>query len=278
MLDINYQNQQGDAHLITSKDKAILIDAGHIKARRKLIKELNKRRIKRLNAVFITHPHNDHYGGLLTLIRSNVKIDVIYMNDVSEEWMASEWWGGSIEELNNIRNAAKCKHIPIKDYTDFDEFIFSSSFKMEKLFAFTEEQLTNINIGPDVNELSLLSKVTYNDYSVLFTGDLNTPLSNWLMNNCKEQFKCDILKVPHHGASGLASNAFFENTNAKIGLIPAPEWLWNTTRCNRTKEVLAKMNCATFVNGLVGTINVVFSNNQIKILPKNSYNYMIFNK
>ena len=69
MVNVNYSPQQGDAHLFqTSKGKNILIDTGHLDpARKVLIPFLQSKGIKKIDIAFITHPHKDHYQGLLAI-------------------------------------------------------------------------------------------------------------------------------------------------------------------------------------------------------------------
>ena len=82
MVNVNYSPQQGDAHLIqTSKGKNILIDTGHLDpARKALVPFLQSKGIKKIDTVFVTHPHKDHYLGLLAILESGIPIRKVYFN------------------------------------------------------------------------------------------------------------------------------------------------------------------------------------------------------
>jgi competence protein ComEC len=265
MLGVNHSLQQTDAHLVQGYGKTIMIDTGHKLTASKLIRDLNERKIKSIDAIFITHPHSDHYGGLLTIIESEIEIGVIYMNDVSQKWMKREWWGGNYGDLIEIRKSAEAKNILIQDYSHFDTFSFSENCHFRKLFIFNEDELSKLGIGPDINELSLVAELTYGPYKALFTGDLNKKLSNWIVRNSKESIICDVLKVPHHGTEGLASNEFFLATRAKACLVPSPRHLWDSNRSLRTRMVFSEMKSKAIVNGEHGNVEVEFSSSGIKI-------------
>ena len=138
MVGVNNTTQQADAHLISGGGKVILIDTGHQNTIHALFNELKFRNIDYIDAVFITHPHSDHYGGLVDLIKSKIGIGVIYMNDVSQEWMKREWWGGNYGDLVEIRENAMLKNISISTYDKFESFYFNEKCKFNKLFIFSE--------------------------------------------------------------------------------------------------------------------------------------------
>lgn len=70
---------QGDAILIqTTGGKNILIDSGPNSAEQQLLNYLNSLKIKVIDAVIATHPHEDHIGNMDKVI-SSYKIGKVYM-------------------------------------------------------------------------------------------------------------------------------------------------------------------------------------------------------
>ena len=61
---------QGDCILIQVNNKNLLIDSGTTDSRKKLIKYLKNNNIKRLDYVVATHPHEDHIGGMASIIKT----------------------------------------------------------------------------------------------------------------------------------------------------------------------------------------------------------------
>lgn len=49
-----------------------------------------------------------------------------------------------------------------------------------------------------INNNSLVLKLTYRNFSMLFTGDIEEEAENYIASKYKDKLKADILKVAHH--------------------------------------------------------------------------------
>src|SRR5262245_28611116 len=81
MANVSAKDQQGDAHVIFEQNgKSILLDTGTKKdAESDLIPLLKEKQLFHFDAVFISHPHNDHSSGLIPLLSDpQFSIDRIY--------------------------------------------------------------------------------------------------------------------------------------------------------------------------------------------------------
>ena len=80
MLDIG----QGDAFVFLQNDKVLLVDTGNIydwNATNKALKELG---VKKIDYLIITHPHQDHIGGLFSVCM-NYKIDELITQNINPQ-------------------------------------------------------------------------------------------------------------------------------------------------------------------------------------------------
>lgn len=256
MTNVNYSPQQGDAHLIqTSKGKNILIDTGHLgPARNALVPHLQKMGVKKIDTVFITHPHKDHYLGLLALLESGIPITTVYMNEVSRIACGAEMpFGCDYEELINYRAMLKSNKVEVleaKAGMIFD-LGFASSLKI--LYAFDGVH-TPVGLT-DINDMSYIMRLKHGFTTALFTGDLNAKLGNYLAQKGQD-LKADILKLPHHGTEGAAPDSFYDAVSPKAVLVPSPALLWCSARSARMKNWVESRKIPSYVNGFSGNVTV----------------------
>ena len=77
-----------------------------------------------------------------------------------------------------------------------------------------------------LNNNSIVCKLSYGSFSMLFTGDIEEIAENQILKGYKNKldiFHCSILKVAHHGSKTSSSKEFLDVVNPEIALIGVGE-------------------------------------------------------
>jgi competence protein ComEC len=205
---------QGDAIFIhTPQGQNILLDSGGKPAymgnidetgRLVVVPFLEYRRVKKLDMVIISHPHEDHYGGLFAVLD---KIPVKRLVTTVELPETQSY--GELLEL------AREKNIPREIVRRGDIFVAGPSLEIRVLSPPSE--LFN-GTNSDSNNNSLVLHLRYKEISFLFTGDIETRAVDNLLKG-EKILPVQILKVPHHG--GYLSNLpqFLDSTAPRVAVI-----------------------------------------------------------
>ncbi len=190
---------QGDAVLVrTPGNKHLLIDAGrwtpgYDSGKYVLIPHLKAEGIRKLDAVFLSHPHADHIGGIPELINS-VPIDTIYNSGYSY----------SSNLYKNYLIQAAEKEIPVSS------LVAGSSVRLDpsmRIFVYGPSEPTT---GSDPNEHSLILELHYGSTEFLFMGDAGAEQEARLLKNYGDLLDTDFLKVGHHGSKTSSSFPFIK--------------------------------------------------------------------
>lgn len=259
---------QGDAHLISKGNKHFLIDTGaHKVVNTTLLPYLKKHDITEIEAVLITHPHFDHYGGLISLLENNITISKVYMNIPTPEQMQREWWGGEYKHMNYIKEYTKKYNVPLLPITKGLKLTFTKESYIEVLYIYDG---INTPIGStDINDMSAITMLYDDKNKFLLTGDLNIRLGTYLAENAND-IQAQILKAPHHGGKSLAPNSFFKKVAPKVLIVPTTAGLWCSDRCKRVRELSQKEGYKTYINGFHGDITVTSQDNKTIISTEKS--------
>ena len=97
---------QGDCILIQVNNKNLLIDSGTSDSKEKVIKYLKNNNIKKLDYVVATHPHDDHIGGMSSIIKT-FKIGDFYAPKATSSTEAFEYMIRALKVKNLKINVAK---------------------------------------------------------------------------------------------------------------------------------------------------------------------------
>ena len=192
---------QGDSTLIvTPKNKKILIDGGE-GTPEVLLSYLLDRRINKIDYIIISHFDSDHCNGLIEVIEK-IKVKNIIISRQSEK----------SEEYKNIVNIIKQKNIKVSVVKEKDKIFIEKNVYMEILNPAKELEFQ------DLNNNSIIAKLVYMNFSMLFTGDIEKSEEN-LINKYRDNLKSTILKVSHHGSKTSTSEEFLKYVKPEIALI-----------------------------------------------------------
>ncbi|WP_241080018.1 DNA internalization-related competence protein ComEC/Rec2 [Natranaerofaba carboxydovora] len=167
---------------------------------------LESQNIDRLDIVVATHPHVDHFGGLREVIRNyDIKIVVLpdLVNDTPE-----------YEELLYLIDKNQIQTLYVEEKM---EIFLEEDLKIEILHP-VKPYL--IGTGSDLNNNSVVLRMSYEEMSLLFTGDLEEE-GERLMLGLGERLRSDILKIGHHGSATSSTSEFLEAVSPVIGVISA---------------------------------------------------------
>jgi len=199
---------QGDSTLIITPDKkTVLIDGGGSDSfdvgEKVLLPYLLDRRILKIDYVLISHFDTDHCGGILTIMEK-VKVKNIIISEQAEH---SE----NYERFKKLMINKKIRLIEVKkgDKIKIGRY---SEFKI----LFPPSRLLSEN---PLNNNSIVAQFNYNNFKMLFTGDIEKLAEQQILKTEKAEIRADILKVAHHGSKTSSIPEFIKAVRPKIALI-----------------------------------------------------------
>ncbi|HOX59093.1 MAG TPA: MBL fold metallo-hydrolase [Candidatus Paceibacterota bacterium] len=177
-----------------------------------------------VEAWFITHAHDDHFGALTQLAgdKEAPRIKKIYGSLPTLEWVAATGYGAQDAKpyeqfLETLRKANQ----PILELSPGQEMV------MDRL-RFEVLGVRNLEITNNaINNSSLVLRVSDKAKSVLFTADLGVEGGRKLLNSpLAGRLRADYVQMAHHGQTGV-DEAFYRAVRPTACLWPTPLWLWD---------------------------------------------------
>lgn len=237
---------QGDSIFIkTSNGKTILVDTGSIKEKEKMFKFLKSKDIKNIDMLIGTHPHEDHIGNMEAVVK-NYTIGEIYMPKVTH----------TSKTFKNTINAIKDKGLTVKMAN------LSEKLKFDDIII--EFLAPNSESYKDLNNYSIVTKVTYGENSFLLTGDAEKESEEEMLSK-KYDLKADVLKLAHHGSSTSNTKKFLAAVNPKFSVASCGEGNEYKHPHKEVVELLDKMNIPLLKTYETGTITFISDGKNITV-------------
>lgn len=207
---------QGDSTLIRiPQNKTILIDGGGSAnsefdvGEKTLLPYLLDRGITKLDYIMISHFDQDHVGGLLTVMQE-IKVKNAIIGKQYE----------SCENYEKFVKIVKEKKINVEVVEAGQRINIEKNLYFDILWPSSENMISDNAI----NNNSLVCKLTYKNFSILFTGDIEELAEEKILEEVNNNLlKSDVLKVAHHGSNTSSTQEFIEKVDPKIALIGVGE-------------------------------------------------------
>ncbi len=203
---------QGDAIFIrTSTGSNILVDGGPDDSVLNCLSKHMPFWDKKIQLIILTHPHADHFTGLISVIkRYNVM-------SYDTENVENPGFGTKI-----LQDNLALKNLSAKYLQKGDRLTNQSNFSLLILWPSADFVQNSTSNSPseaknlDLNGFSVVQLLSYGSFKALLTGDAGVMVEDKI---AKETGKIDVLKVPHHGSKTGMSDFFLKEISPSLGVI-----------------------------------------------------------
>ena len=192
---------QADSILLECEGKFMLIDGGNKEDGQLVISYLQQQGVEELEAVICTHAHEDHVGGLPSVL-------AVF--------------------------PVKAVYAPTKTYSSkvFDSFLhYVDQQGLEVTIPAPGDKLAlggvdMTVVGPvksyaETNDTSIVVLADYSETRFLFTGDMETPAENDMLDYWGDRidWNVDVLKAGHHGSDTSSGYRFVYEADPEYAIV-----------------------------------------------------------
>ena len=209
MLDID----QGDAVLIQTGAKNILIDTGDDKyyedgkkgkENTQLLTELQKLKIDHIDTLVMTHAHADHIGKADKVIAQYGVKELVYNGIPS----TSKYFINALKAAK--ANGTQQVKVKAGDVLDFGNGVSFEIVSPSQSLIDEDTAAIKAKKKVDVNNESVVGRLTFGNFAMLFTGDAEGPVEKDMVASYGKKLKCQMLKAGHHGSKTSSTAEFLK--------------------------------------------------------------------
>lgn len=209
MLDIG----QGDAVLIQTGAKNILIDTGDDKyyedgkkgkENTQLLSELQKLKIDHIDTLVMTHAHADHIGKADKVIAQYGVKELVYNGIPS----TSKYFINALKAAK--ANGTQQVKVKAGDVLDFGNGVSFEIVSPSQSLIDEDTAAIKAKKKVDVNNESVVGRLTFGNFAMLFTGDAEGPVEKDMVASYGKKLKCQVLKAGHHGSKTSSTAEFLK--------------------------------------------------------------------
>jgi len=193
-MSVHFMNVgKADCAYIKCNNNSILIDAADKEPYGIVTEYLKKQGVSKIDLAVISHPHRDHIGQMSEVIKE-FKVDKFLEPNIPEKFLPTT------KTYENLLKEISKKNINSKSVKG------GESFNLGDMHI---DILGPLSPDENLNNNSLVVKITYKDVSFLFMGDAEKTEEAQILSS-GANIKATVLKVGHHGSRTSSSQNFLE--------------------------------------------------------------------
>lgn len=244
---------QGECTLIKTPDGNMLIDAGENGYEKTVLDYLEAQGVDSLKYLVATHPHSDHIGGVAEVLDA-VPTENIIMPRLSKNNTPTTTTYEKM--LTAIKNSG-AKLIAAKPGNEYSfggaEFTVLAPFEQDE----------------NLNNMSVVIKLTYKGYSFVFSGDAEKDVEKQILK-AGYDISADVYKGAHHGSSTSNSKNFVKAINPTYAVLSYEQDNSYGHPHRETIDLFNKEGIVYYSTADYGTIVFTVDNNVLDILAVNN--------
>ena len=237
---------EGDSILIISPaGKSVLVDAGDLGKGKVVLDALKRYKVEHLDYFIATHPHPDHIGGAAEVLKA-MKTDLVIDNgvDLSTPQPATATNQGKSKTAKAPPPPVSTKKgkSPTSFFDDYKDAVKQNGAQSERaqvgkkydlgggailsVLAPSEPFFTRDQMkagGNDTNANSIVLRLDYGDFSMLFMGDAEAQTEQRLLSK-NVDLKANVVKIAHHGSKYATTEAFVKRVQPEAAIISDGAW------------------------------------------------------
>jgi competence protein ComEC len=194
---------QGDCVLIQGPESTVMLDGGESEYGPGILEYLRSQGVEEIDYYINSHPHSDHYGGILEVLES-IPAETFCIGSIPEDIYPTT-----------------------RGYEKLVDYLASSGTQVRTLLPGDTLDLGGGGIltvlGPveeysDLNNISLVSRLDFGETAFLFCGDAEKEPEGDLLES-GAYLQADVWMVPHHGSNTGADPDFLEAVSPEYAVI-----------------------------------------------------------
>lgn len=250
---------QSDCSIVVCDGEVMVIDTGSYPQLVEIQETLYALNVKSIDYLVVTHQHDDHMSCAERLMQI-YNIENIIMPKLSEE---------------NAVNSETYTRL-LRAIVDFGvNPIAAQHGETLKLGSATVNILAPLKQYKELNNMSVILKISYGETSFLFQGDAESQVENDLLFSDYD-LTADVLKLGHHGSKTANTEKYIDAVNPQLAVISCGQGNSYGHPRVTVMEYLVELNIDFYITVDSGDITVSSDGKTITVLTEKSEEKVVY--